>query len=273
MNRVRGFTLVELLVVMAIIAILASIVVPNVARYIERGRVTKATSEVKSIELALTTMLADAQRGDLNHLLNASLFQNDLAQIPSAVERFAEARRVYNQVFTSLLRFGRGVYTEGINPGVYLTNLTQYLNRDVILKLGTSYLDIQNDPWGSGYQIFPGPWSGAKNENPIIFRKFTAETGETRQRSDAFILNKSAIEGYLDFPDEFPDNVSYPADRDKTAFVWSYGANLTNSQMVYQTWVASDPATWFTSMEAENIGGGDDINNWDSGQNWAYFYR
>ena len=270
MNRKRGFTLIELLVVMAIIAILASIVVPNVAEYIERGRVTKALQEVKSIELALTSMLADAQRGDLNHLMNANTVQAYLAAQGGPAQRFAAARALYNDMFTSLLRFGRGVYTEVADVWWMEDG---YLNKDVILRLGTSYLDIQVDPWGTDYQIFPGPWHGAKNTNPIIYRKFTLEEGQTRQRRDDFILNKSAIDTFLDYPEEFPDNVSYPADRNKSVFVWSFGANMANSQMVYQTWDANTPSTWFTSMEAANIGGGDDINNWDTGQSWMYFYR
>ncbi|MFP6615488.1 MAG: prepilin-type N-terminal cleavage/methylation domain-containing protein, partial [Candidatus Hydrogenedentota bacterium] len=66
-KRNRGFTLVELLVVIAIIGILASIVIPNVAENIRKGQITKAVSEVRGIDTAITSMLSDVQRSNFRN--------------------------------------------------------------------------------------------------------------------------------------------------------------------------------------------------------------
>jgi len=54
-----GFTLVELVVVMIIIAALAAVIVPRVFTRVEQGRRAKAISDIKSLETALDMYAAD----------------------------------------------------------------------------------------------------------------------------------------------------------------------------------------------------------------------
>jgi prepilin-type N-terminal cleavage/methylation domain-containing protein len=62
MNKSRAFSLVELLVVVAIIGILATIVTPNVVNYMERAKFTKTTALIDTLDMALATYKIDYQR-------------------------------------------------------------------------------------------------------------------------------------------------------------------------------------------------------------------
>ncbi|MER9470743.1 type II secretion system major pseudopilin GspG [Mesorhizobium sp. M0482] len=58
-NRESGFTLVELLVVLAIIALIATLAAPQVLRYLGSARTNAAKAQIRNIESALELYYVD----------------------------------------------------------------------------------------------------------------------------------------------------------------------------------------------------------------------
>lgn len=70
----NGFTLIEMIVVIMIIAILAAVTIPNVMRYIEEARGQQYVGETRSVYLAAQTLLTKgyAANEPINNVINTS---------------------------------------------------------------------------------------------------------------------------------------------------------------------------------------------------------
>ena len=66
MRQAKGFTLLELMITLAIVAILAAIALPSYQDYIMRGKIAEAVANLSSTRIAMEKYYAD------NHFYNAA---------------------------------------------------------------------------------------------------------------------------------------------------------------------------------------------------------
>ncbi len=259
-----GFTLIELLVVIAIIGILAAIVIPNVARYIARARVTKAVAEINNAELALTGALSDTGRNGFRDFLTQDR-RNQLDAWSTSIN--SGNQEAAFAAVQAALEFYESFFYELLRQGKNSEDLKVYTIPDVRQKLGSSYMDIGNDPWGNQYHFWMGPLRGLIPLRAYrVLDSVDVDDPEFTAAAYAYIYNGDQRDvEQTDLPGQPPadDAYGYPASRDLPVYIWSSGPNLQNDGhlLIQQEFGTEDSAPSF-------LGGGDDPNNWDNESGW-----
>lgn len=101
-KNVRGFTLLEVMVVIVILGILASMVVPNLMGSQERANMQKAVSDINALETSLSMYKMDNYKyPSTEQGLEALVTQTDIEPIPRRFPEGGYVKRLPNDPWGS----------------------------------------------------------------------------------------------------------------------------------------------------------------------------
>ena len=98
-KKVKGFTLIELIVVIAIIAVLAAILIPNLMNWVGKSSLRTANTNAKAVATNSATILAELETagvyltsgGSGNYTATAGGFKFSTETFPEGIESFDKA--------------------------------------------------------------------------------------------------------------------------------------------------------------------------------------
>ncbi|MEW6456580.1 MAG: type II secretion system protein [Acidobacteriota bacterium] len=184
MKKFKGFTLIEMVVVLAVIAILAAILTPTIAKNIRYSKVARTTHECQVIAAAIGDFYKDMGRWPVYQNDNSTTFYYELLYSQEGVWPTANNSN-WNGTGVAVDSFDNHLILN--KPGGSTANA--YRTEDlagVKLKAGYwrgPYLDeIREDQWGQRYE------ANIKYVTLANYATVVLSAGEDRNVSTNFLL-------------------------------------------------------------------------------------
>lgn len=171
----RAFTMIELLVVVAIIAILAGLLLPAVIGGIKRAEITQAQSEVKLLAQAISAYFADYQKYPGQFPGRGAVQYDDYTLLVATLQGTNTPGTIQNALgLTSAGNWGN----QNSRQKVYLQISDKSICTNPPANTGASVVATQGDlmdPWGNRYVVVAD----------MVGNGTIVADGETLQRSVA----------------------------------------------------------------------------------------
>jgi prepilin-type N-terminal cleavage/methylation domain-containing protein len=136
----QGFTLIEIIVILAVISILVAIMTPTVLKYIEEAQLNRASEDVKVINAALNDIIKDTGKYPGSELNGSATFLVGPGTLPTT---------------------GAATWATTSNDELLLDHLivnnpgdgTPYVSTGRRRWRGPYVQVLNEDPWGNAYQV------------------------------------------------------------------------------------------------------------------------
>lgn len=146
LQTAKGFTLVEIIVILAVISILVAILTPTVLKYIDEARDDRAKGDVNSISSMINDLIKDTGQFPGNKL-DTTPTANTFLCGPGNVTLSGQT-------------WGTSATCEDLanhlvvnNPGNTVSTSDDYPSSGKFRWKGPYITNISEDPWGNAYQI------------------------------------------------------------------------------------------------------------------------
>ena len=115
-NNSKGFTLIELMIVIAIIGILAAIAIPNFLRYRDKAYCSKSETDAQNIQAAMSSYFADPDHTQIPSLDDMTTLEELVLNNPNSITISTAGNGAVISVGDDA---GRCPYTTAASPEVY----------------------------------------------------------------------------------------------------------------------------------------------------------
>lgn len=143
----RGFTLIEIVVVLAVVAVLAAVMTPAVIKHLNDSRTARAANDVKIIASAVTDFYKDLGGWPTHNDANHSVSDQELRLLTSSGTAPAQANNNVGFIQNPQDTFENQLILN--RPGGAGGN--RYTTQGELSWRGPYLNEVKSDPWGRQY--------------------------------------------------------------------------------------------------------------------------